>query len=189
MTFASVAPEEAPAAGAVLARAFLGDPLTCHIFPEAGERARRALSLFTSLARYDALFGRVDRLDDYDAVATWLTPGDRGETPERLAQAGVEPLERLDTFYTFVGRAHERAVSEPHWYLRLLGVDAAAQGRGLGGRLLEYGLARASESGYPTFLETFAERNVAFYLRHGFQLALDEVEPTSGIRCWGFLHQ
>ena len=78
---------------------------------------------------------------------------------------------------------------QPRRYPRLLGVDAAAQGRGLGRRLLEYGLARASETGHLTFLETFAARNVAFYRRHGFELVLDEVEPTSGFRCCGFLHQ
>ena len=79
-----------------------------------------------------------------------------------------------------------RAAPEPHWYLRLLGVDSGLQGRGLGGLILAYGLARADESGHPCFLETFAERNVPFYLRHGFQLVLDEVEPNSGIRYWGF---
>jgi len=48
VTFASVAPEEAPAAGAVLARTFRGDPVTCRIVTEAGERARRAFALYVA---------------------------------------------------------------------------------------------------------------------------------------------
>jgi GNAT superfamily N-acetyltransferase len=186
---------EASAAGAVLARAFFDDPLTTHLFPDEGQRARDAPELFDVLARYDILFGRVDRLGDFDAVATWLMPGEIAETPENLAEAGfdqlaskvgIEPLERLEAVYSVVEEAHKRAAPKPHWYLRLLGVDPGQQGRGLGGSLLAYGLARADESGHPCFLETFAERNVPFYLRHGFQLVLDDVEPNSGIRYWGF---
>jgi GNAT superfamily N-acetyltransferase len=186
---------EASAAGALLARAFFDDPLTTHLFPDESQRARDAPEMFDVLARYDILFGAVDRLGDFDAVATWLMPGEIAETPEKLAQAGFDqlankigtaPLERLGAFYSVVEEAHMRAAPEPHWYLRLLGVDPGRQRRGLGGLLLAYGLARADESGRPCFLETFAERNVPFYLRHGFQLVLDEVEPNSGIRYWGF---
>jgi ribosomal protein S18 acetylase RimI-like enzyme len=56
-------------------------------------------------------------------------------------------------------------------YLRLLGVEPSDQGRGFGAALLQHGL----------YLETFAERNVPFYLRHGFELVVDEVERHSGI--------
>jgi len=186
---------EASAVGAVLARAFFDDPLNTHLFPDEGKRARDAPEMFEVLARYDILFGRVDRLGECDAVATWLMPGEIAETPEKLAQAGFDqlarkvgivPLERLEAFYSVVEDAHMRAAQEPHWYLRLLGVDPGLQGRRLGGLLLAHGLARADESGHPSFLETFAQRNVPFYLRHGFQLVLDEVEPNSGIRYWGF---
>jgi hypothetical protein len=50
----------------------------------------------------------------------------------------------------------------------------------------EHGLRRADETRQPCYLETFAERNVPFYLRHGFELVVDETEPSSGIRTWGF---
>ena len=194
---AGVLEREASAAGALLARAFFDDPLTAHLFPDESERARDAPEMFGVLARYDILFGRVDRVGDFDAVATWLMPGEIAESAEKLAQAGFDqlankigtaPLERLEAFYSVVEEAHMRAAPEPHWYLRLLGVDPGRQRQGLGGLLLAYGLARADESGRPCFLETFAERNVPFYLRHGFQLVLDEVEPNSGIRYWG-LHR
>lgn len=190
-----VVAHEASAVGAVLSRAFFDDPLNTHLFPDERRRARDAPEIFGVLARYDILFGRVDRLGDFDAVATWLMPGEIAETPERLAQAGfdqladtvgIAPLERLEAFYSVVEEAHMRAAPEPHWYLRLLGVDPGLQGRGLGGLLLAYGLARADASGRPCFLETFTERNVPFYMRHGFQLVLDDVEPNSGIRYWGF---
>jgi GNAT superfamily N-acetyltransferase len=184
-------------AAGVLARAFHDDPLTGHLFPDGGARARLAPLMFTALARYDYLFGQVDRLAaGFSAVATWLRPGERAETPERLAEAGFddlsaqvgeEPLERLAAFYGAVENAHERATPLPHWYLRLLGVEPGHQGRGLGSTLLTHGLARADATGHACFLETFQERNVRFYLRHGFDLVVDELEPETGIRIWGFL--
>ena len=138
----------------------------------------------------------MDRLDGFGAVATWLGPGHGAETPQRLSEAGFDqlpeqvgssPLDRLRAFYSVVEEAHRNALPEPHWYLRLLGVEPTQQGRGLGLTLLQHGLSRADENGHSCFLETFQERNVPFYLRHGFQLVIDTVEPTSGIRIWSFL--
>jgi len=154
--------------------------------------------MFATLARYDYLFGQVDRLDGFGAVATWLAPGHGVETPQRLSEAGFDqlpeqvgssPLDRLGAFYAVVEDAHRHVVPEPHWYLRLLGVEPTEQGHGLGSALLQHGLSRAHEHGDACFLETFQERNLPFYLRHGFKLVIDTVEPTSGIRVWGFLRR
>jgi GNAT superfamily N-acetyltransferase len=195
MTEAVVLPlreEEVGEASAVIARAFHEDPLTVHLYPDADTRGRLAPDMFEAIVRYDCLFGQVDRLPGFTALATWLKPGEATETPERLAAAGFNdlsdeiPLDRLDAFFSVVGPAHERAVPEPHWYLRLLGVDPAHQGEGLGSTLLRYGLDRADASGHSCFLETFAERNVPFYVGHGFELVIDEIEPATGIRIWGF---
>ena len=72
-----------------------------------------------------------------------MRPGETAETAERLAAAGFDdlpaevPLARLDAFFSTIGPAHERAAPEPHWYLRLLGVEPAHQGQGLGSILLD----------------------------------------------------
>jgi GNAT superfamily N-acetyltransferase len=150
--------------------------------------------MFEALVRYDCLFGHVDYLDNFSAVATWMPPGAAGETPERLTAAGFGdlpdevPLDRLDAFFAAIAPLHEQAVSEPHWYLRLLGVDPAQQGGGLGGALLRHGLRRANTEGRPCYLETFNESNLPFYTRHGFEVVADIVEPNSGIRTLAFLH-
>jgi GNAT superfamily N-acetyltransferase len=186
-------PDAVDSAAPVIARAFHDDALTVYFFPDEEERSRLAPLMFDALVRYDCLFGQVDYLDGFSAVATWMRPGDTAETPERLAAAGFDdlpadmPLERLDAFFAAVAPLHARAVSDPHWYLRLLGVDPAQQGRGLGGALLGHGLKRAAAELRPCYLETFEERNGPFYLRHGFELVVDEVEPTSGVRIWGFV--
>ena len=184
--------DEVDAAAGVIARAFHDDALTVHLYPDERQRSRLAPLMFRALVRYDCLFGQVDRLTGYAAVATWVRPGAAGETPERLRQAGFDglpadvPLDRLGAFFEAVGQAHESAVPEPHWYLRLLGVDPGNQGGGLGSVLLRHGLDRADADGRSCYLETFGERTVPFYLRNGFDLVAEAVEPNSGIRYWCF---
>ena len=181
-------------AGAVIARAFNDDPMTVYLFPSEGERSRFAPLMFEALVRYDCLFGHVDYLDGFSAVAMWMPPGETGETPERLAAAGFGdlpdeiPLDRLEASFAALAPLHEQAVPEPHWYLRMLGVDPAQRGGGLGGTLLQHGLCRANAEGRPCYLETFNEANVPFYTHHGFEFVADTVEPNSGIRTLAFLH-
>ena len=71
-------------------------------------------------------------------------------------------------------------MARPHDYLWLLGVTPAAQGKGVGSRLLTAGLARVDAQRRPAFLETSTEANVALYRRHGFEV-IDEywVRPDS----------
>ena len=59
---------------------------------------------------------------------------------------------------------------EPHWYLGTLGVDPAQQRRGAGAALLDAWLEEVDLGGYPAYLETDSESNVAFYQRAGFQV-------------------
>lgn len=150
--------------------------------------------MFEALVRYDQLFGQVDYLPEFTAVATWLRPGETAETPDRLDQAGFNdlpddvPLESLDAFFSAIGPAIASVAPEPHWHLRLLGVDPGHQGGGQGAVILRHGIDRARRSGHRVVLETFAERAVPFYLRNGFDLLLDDVEPVSGIRFWALSH-
>ena len=146
-------PAESDRAGALIARAFDTDPLAAHLFPDQGDRGRLAPLLFGAFLRYDRLFGHVDRLGDFRAVAAWQLPDGPGETPERLARAGFAdlpravPLVRLEAVLEAIGAAVARAAPGPHWHLRLLAVDPDAQGSGLGAALLGYGLRRADASG------------------------------------------
>jgi GNAT superfamily N-acetyltransferase len=190
----SLRDEDVGRAARVIARAFHDDALTVHLYPDDETRVRLAPLMFEALVRYDQLFGQVDYLPGFTAVATWLRPGETAETPDRLAQAGFDdlpddvPLEALDSFFGAIGPAIASFAPEPHWHLRLLGVDPGHQGGGLGAVVLRHGIDRAARSGHPVVLETFAERAVPFYLRNGFDLLLDDVEPVRGIRFWALRH-
>ena len=189
-TVTSLRGEDVERAAHVIARAFHEDALTVHLYPDAATRVRLAPIMFEALVRYDHLFGQVDHLSGFAAVATWLRPGETIETPERLSEAGFGalpdgvPLETLDAVFGFIGPAIAKVEPEPHWHLRLLAVEPALQGGGFGAAVLRHGLDRAAATGHAVVLETFAERAVPFYVRNGFEIIVDDVEPTSGLHFW-----
>ncbi len=61
-------------------------------------------------------------------------------------------------------------MNRPHAYLMFLGVSRAAQGHGVGSRLLKVGTDRCDAAGLPAYLETQTERAIALYRRHGFEV-------------------
>jgi GNAT superfamily N-acetyltransferase len=74
------------------------------------------------------------------------------------------------------------ARGERHWFVHMMAVDPARQGKGLGSRLLDRILeitvdARAARGTPPAVLTTNKKHNVVFYERAGFEL--DGVEDVS----------
>jgi ribosomal protein S18 acetylase RimI-like enzyme len=98
--------------------------------------------------------------------------------PMMLQATGLARFPRIASLRKAMDLHHPMA--RPHAYLWLLGVTPAAQGKGVGSRLLSAGLARVDAQRRPAFLETSTEANVALYRRHGFEV-IDEywVRPDS----------
>lgn len=170
-------------AAALFARAFADDPLFVYVQPDAGRRARLLPHLFPPILRVCRRWGAVDSAPDGDGglagVACWLAPGNTEPGLVRWLVAGVASvywrigvrgMRRFGAKEAWFDRHHRADMPAPHWYLLLLAVDSAWQGKGVGGALLSSGLARADATGRPCYLETESERNVAFYGRHGFRV-------------------
>jgi GNAT superfamily N-acetyltransferase len=152
--------------------AFVTDPVERWLFPE--------------LAQYQSWFGKfvaafageafdqqsVWTLNDFDAVG--LAPGacvDETAIADVLTDAvAAEQHEDMFSVLAQMDRAHP---AFEHWYLPWLGVVPEAQGQGLGGQLLEHGLAIVDRTHLPAYLETPNPRTVAFYERHGFVLTAE----------------
>lgn len=58
-------------------------------------------------------------------------------------------------------------VTKPLWYLELIAVHPAYQGRGLGNVMMKRLLAEVDN---PVVLECTSEQNISFYEKHGFKL-------------------
>jgi GNAT superfamily N-acetyltransferase len=184
------------AAGAMFARAFHDDPLMVYTVPDAAERARLLPGYYARMLRFGYLSGEVyTTAGAIEGAAVWLPPGVRW-TRERVQAAGLHELSRmlgeaaLARFREVVGfeaQARERDMTEPYWYLLLLGVEPARQGRGLGGELMRPVLERTRKEKLACYLETEHASNVPFYLRHGFELIVDGAAAgASGVRFWTF---
>jgi ribosomal protein S18 acetylase RimI-like enzyme len=181
------------------ARALFLDPLAVYALPDAVTRAEHLAWMNSAFVRFAQLFGTVDIVPGQpDAVAAWLPPHGAEETPERLAQAGIDQAPAVlgevaagrfaAAFAAMESRLHE-IVPDPHWYLFMLVVDPPRQGHGLGSALLQAGLARASIDKMPACLLTVEPRNVPFYTRHGMRIAYHGPEPTSGMPFWVFIRE
>ncbi|HVF05384.1 MAG TPA: GNAT family N-acetyltransferase [Frankiaceae bacterium] len=191
-----VAEVELPRAAAVLGDAFHDDPLLVHTLPDAAERARLAAAHFLPIARLAFQTGEVWRSDDFGAVACWVPPGRHDATAEEWAASGMDRMPeilgddacaRIDAVFAHL-TARRAALGVPgHWYLSLLGVARAAQGRGLGGAVVAPRLRACDDAGEWCFLETLGPRNVPFYERHGFAVVEADTAPGSGLPYWLFL--
>jgi len=171
MGVSRVRPEDEHRALATLLLAFAGDPVERWLYPEPQQ-------YLTEFPRFLAAFGgpafvqrTVWHARDFAAVALWLAPGAEpdGARIVSVLTDGVAEEKHDDTFAVLeqMDAAHPRY---PHWYLPWLGVDAGAQGQGVGSRLLAECLKLVDADRLPAYLETPNPRTVAFYDRHGFQV-------------------
>ena len=83
------------------------------------------------------------------------------------AHAAKDRVGEMMQVFEQMDRYHPK---EPCWYLPLIGVDPAHQGRGCGSALLQYALAQCDADGLPAYLESSNPRNISLYLRHGFEI-------------------
>jgi ribosomal protein S18 acetylase RimI-like enzyme len=99
---------------------------------------------------------------------------------------GGDAMGKFAAVMEFLEPFHERDAPVDHWYLAVIGVDSSHQGQGLGCAMMEPVLQKADEAGIACYLETAQPKNVAFYQRRGFDVLIDTVDPTSGLRLWTF---
>ncbi|MGI5347552.1 GNAT family N-acetyltransferase [Streptomyces sp. CA-250714] len=179
-------PEDVPVALRTLARAFADYAFTRHVVAADGHQERIARFQELFLTRVGIPYGRVWVADGGRAVAVWTTP-ERDPSP---AFEEIGPLlgelagDRASAFESAERALTPYRPTEPTWFLATVGVDPEAQGSGLGSAVVRAGLDAADRAGQPAFLETSAERNVAFYERLGFTVTAELVLPDSGPRTW-----
>ena len=169
------------ALSAVLARAFHEDPVARFAYPRPAQRPK----LLRRYARGRLRTLLPEELVFCDAAphgaALWAPPDRWRVEPAELLRNGL--FRRLPLM-ALGGAAVERAhPSQPHYYLSMLGVEPAAQGRGLGSRLLRPMLDRMDGEGVPGYLESSSPRNIDFYARHGFRVT-GEVKLPRGPVLW-----
>ena len=146
--------EDEVAAIAIVALAFAADPVTRWTWPHA----HQYLAAMPSFVR--AFGGRLSRRRRLlhgrtTGTALWLPPdvhpdeGALGELLENTASPAAR--EEGPAIFEQMAKYHP---TEPHWYLPLVGVDPAHQGKGHGDALMRHALERCDRDKVPAYLES-----------------------------------
>lgn len=164
-----------PELGRSLASAFHDDPVTCWMFDQAASRRESVLRWMGFGLEVGLTRGHLYATGDLKAAAIWSPPDVAlfdAETTRRMVSLLQELIgERAGGVIGPLARAMSlRPLATPHFYLFVLGTDAAHQGRGLGADVIAPVLARCDQQGLPAYLESSNPRNLPFYRRHGFEI-------------------
>jgi len=157
---------------ATLTAAFVADPLFRWAYPSADNY----LDAFPQLIRAYCGSGIGDGTAYSDAVfggaCIWLSPGHvtNDEAAGAVCEATIPP-DRLDGFIEIMEEMDKyHPHDEPIWYLPTIGVDAAAQGKGIGSALMKHALQLCDKQGTRAYLESSNPANISLYERHGFEV-------------------
>jgi ribosomal protein S18 acetylase RimI-like enzyme len=170
-------PSDLPKAVLCLAAAFVQDPITGYVL-QSGQGYPDRLKRFFSLLMRARVALQMPVLVERDAsgiqgaVMGYATqhpawPVDIAEEWEHFEKATPGLPDRLLAYEEI---AEKFKPSAPHYYLGVIGVEPAAQGRGIGANLLKSFCDRSAgdQSSCGVYLETAKESNLAFYDRAGF---------------------
>jgi ribosomal protein S18 acetylase RimI-like enzyme len=177
-----------------MAAAFQEDAGYRFVASQPEERQRVARWAMGISLDYGVRQGKVFTLGNpVRAAAVWLTPGAYPIPLPELIKCGAlaglvkfrpRTLWRLLTMAQCTERQHARLLPGPHWYLMILAVDPAQQGRGFGSRLLANGLEMVDQSGFPCGLDTMNPRALPLYQWHGFEVVREDRVPKGGPPFW-----
>jgi ribosomal protein S18 acetylase RimI-like enzyme len=155
----------------VITLAFVADPLARWAVPNASTYLESMTDFVDAFGCNGLPFGTTYVAGDFAGAALWLPPGVEpdGERMAALTDQYADPNVKADFAAVFeqMGRHHPH---EPHWYLPMIGVDPALQGRGYGAALMRHAAHRFDRDGSIAYLESSNARNIPLYQRHGFEI-------------------
>jgi ribosomal protein S18 acetylase RimI-like enzyme len=169
---------------ATITMAFSNDPVTRWVFPDANVYLSYWPRLVQAFGGAAFAEGTADSIDGCGGVALWFPPG-VGSDEETMGALVAEavPVADQEEVFGFMGQMGEFHLTEPHWYLPLIGVDVTKQGRGYGSALLRHALERCDRDGLPAYLEATSPLNKPLYERQGFE-ELGVIQAGSSPPMW-----
>jgi ribosomal protein S18 acetylase RimI-like enzyme len=156
---------------AAIVLAFSADPAARWTYPAPENYLKHFPDLVRIFGSMAFECGTAHFIGDVQAAALWLPPGVQPDEEALMAHFQRTVPERdQDTLFAVFEQMGQYHPNEPHWYLPLIGVDPAQQGKGHGSALLVHALRRCDEDGAPAYLESSNPKNIPLYQRHGFEV-------------------
>ena len=185
-------------AAEVAAKAFCEYPLMVYFNPNASKRLKKTADTFRGLIRSGIEYGEVYATSPkMEGIAVWFH-SDNHEMAmphppfiKRLLSffADRAIIQRQRAFGQYTSEVRKRVIPGRHWYLQLLAVAPAFQGKGFSSRLLKPMLARADKEGLPCYLETHDAKNVTLYEHFGFRVGEEGLIPGSNVHSWAMVRE
>jgi ribosomal protein S18 acetylase RimI-like enzyme len=170
--------------------AFAADPFVRWLFPAPHDFLKYFPRIVAAHFARAAPQGGAHKTADLRGAAIWFPPGTNpdGEALGRIFQEGLG-REHLVEAQAVLRQMAGYEPQEPHWYLRLIGVDPGVQSQGHGSALLQHCLTNEVDpQGRLAYLEATSERSVRLYERHGF-MVLAQVQSDSSPPVWPMLRK
>ncbi len=181
-------------ASLMLARAFHDDPVVKYAFPELGGNDPKLPYSYEFILRLGLRYGHTYTTSSrLEGVAIWTRIISPYTSIWRMLfsgaflaamKMGIKTGLRMQPISKNLDKKHNEIISGIHWYLQLLGVDPAYQGKGFASRLLNGMLARIDEDCLPCYLETELEENVPIYQHFGFKTIEEYPIPDTPVKMW-----
>ena len=174
---------------AVLSEALCNEPHFRYVISDDHARLRFLRGYFGSAIRASRLNGEIYTTPPIDGGALWIGPG-RGLTlASMMTMSPAEAQKRCSNLVTHLDEVHQQLVRGLHWYLLALGAKPSRQNENVEGMLLERLLSRADSDDLPCYLETFNDKHLHFYERHGFRIAGSGKIPGGGPDFWAMIRR
>lgn len=156
---------------AVVMLAFSADPAARWTWPDPQQYLMHFPAFIRAFGGQAFAHGSAYHVAGYGGAALWLPPDvhpDEDGLTTLLQRTASESVQK-DALAVFeqMGRYPPR---EPHWYLPLIGVDPAQQGKGYGSALMRHALLPCDRDNTYAYLESTNPKNIPLYERHGFEV-------------------
>ena len=176
-----VLPQEGQRFAALLTLAMAADPTTRWAAPDSLQYLNLSMAMISRFTGRIAIDdGTADVIGDFRGAALWHSPGvsaDIVAAHQLLSEfMPAEQMERVATLFAAMSDFHPR---EPHWHLRIIGVDPMCRNRGLGRKLMQHRLGLVDRERGLAYLEATSERSSKLYREFGFEIIGEISVPGS----------
>ena len=180
--------EQIPAASATLAEAFQDDPIKCFLTGLGEVPVATSLPFFRAFLKMQIPHGLTFATPGFEAVSVWA-PSEHWKVPVSQIARNMPTFlrlykQRILQNLLVLNDIERKHPNEPHYYLEFVGTTPAAQGKGMGSRVIAPMCDRADSEAVGLYLESSKESNVPFYARFGFEVRETLQHRNGGPTMW-----